>query len=157
MSYLLHSEVYMPKRFSSISVKLMKKYTLLKTSHHVSNYLNNAEEVREDDERRKYIDYKHDFISSELVSALKYIIKHNVKPFEVEITREKNKNFVTKYVFRGYVASRNQDLVISLRPKKEDKLNFVVTAWWNKKEDIHSTLNKSKYLNESQSHYLLGE
>lgn len=65
------------------------------------------------------------------------IMYSNIKPFEIETTYDK----VTKYVIRiSFDNERDISVVI--------RFNTIITAWINYKEDVHKTLDKSKYATE---------
>ena len=85
-----------------------------------------------------------------MTKALKSIQKNKTKPFEIEVMYDNKKRdyIITKYVVRvSYDETRDVSFVIVPVLDRYSKKfrGRIKTAWLNDKEDIHSTLNVSKY------------
>lgn len=140
---LLHKDVFMFEKVNNVVCKLeslIKNYELTK---HMEEHLTT------DEDRSHCID-------RELFNkALEYIRTNEVKPFEVEISYgQNNKLYVTKYCCR-VPYSEKQDISVVFRPFIEDnkyviKNVKVITAYVNSNEDLHNTLDISKYASEEE-------
>ena len=135
---LLHSKVYMPKFILNKTLYLegiISEYD--NTLHFFSKY---------NDEN----DVKHYMPKEKMTKALKSIQKNKTKPFEIEVMYDNKKRdyIITKYVVRvSYDETRDVSFVIVPVLDRYSKKfrGRIKTAWLNDKEDIHSTLNVSKY------------
>lgn len=118
MSKLYHREVYWLSYFDTQS------QILIKSANRLSNHL--WEHIEISDKPRYDID----------VSKLFLIVKSldSVEPFEVEVDNNK----VVKCVIRTRY-DNNRDISIVIRE------GFIVTAWLNHNNDLHGTLDVSKY------------
>jgi len=95
-------------------------------------------------------DYKH-YLDAEKVDNIILNLKNNpVEPFEVNITKVNNKFDITKLVIRtSYDEDRDISIVFIPRLNHDKTFTaFIKTAWLNSNTDIHSTLDKTKYLTE---------
>lgn len=135
---LLHSKVYMPKFILSKTLYLegiISEYD--NTLHFFSKY-NDKDDI------------KHYMSKEKMTKALKSIQKNKTKPFEIEVMYDNRKKdyIITKYVVRvSYDDTRDVSFVIVPVLDKYSKKfrGRIKTAWLNDKEDVHSTLNVSKY------------
>ena len=86
-------------------------------------------------------DEKHDLTRRGLLESLKRCVLSTVVPFEVEATGM----WVKKYVIRtSYDDEKDISIAIVCKDYKSG-LPFIKTAWLNRKDDIHKTLDVSKY------------
>lgn len=136
-SKLFHSEVFVPEFAHDKVCNLQKNIVTFELSKHF-------EEQHVDTK-----DYKHCLNKDKIMSAISSLKTTQVAPFEIEISKDYNILgpgwHVTKYVVRvSYDEKRDVTFVIAVR---QDNITnaFIKTAWLNQKDDIHSTLNKSKY------------
>lgn len=119
MSKLYHKDVFWNNKFENESKKLVNSVKCL--SFHLKEHLNNP-------------DKKHTYKVSDIWNCLNKIKQNKGYLFEVETENEK----VVKSVYR--VALNNEyDLCLVIRYSK------IVTAWLNKNNDKHITLNTTKY------------
>ena len=120
MSKLYHKEVYWEDWFNNSAKELVNSNLML--SKHMSDHLDNP-------------NYKHDIDIKQLYLIVKELQNNLfVTPFEVEV--ENNK--VTKCVIRTKY-NDNKDITIVFRK------GLIVTCWLNDKNDLHFTLDESKY------------
>lgn len=125
MSSLYHREVYWKNSFDKQAFNLIKNNKITLTQHFVNHVLY-------DYVYRYMIDFDSlNIIIDELIED------KEIKPFEVEI--ENNK--VTKAVVR-VPYDDTSDISIVFRKNK------IITAWLNKREDKHYTLDETKYKKE---------
>lgn len=128
MIKLLHIEKHIPENVLKIVRMLQGKIDMNKMvlSRHIQEHLDGG-------------DRKHGYNKEGLFEALTSLKGIPIDPFEVEVdVTAPNKFFVTKYVVRiPYDTYR--DISVSIRGNK------VITAWLNDIEDIHHTLDLSKY------------
>ena len=117
---LYHSSIYFLDSFNAQSL------TLIKSVKNLSNHL--WEHIDNSTQKRYNIDV------AKLYLILNSINESNCYPFEVETTDE----IVTKCVIRcEYDDSRDISIVV--------REGFVVTCWVNNNDDLHDTLDRSKY------------
>ena len=136
---LLHIEVFMPK------------YILNKALHLeeiVSEYDNTKHFIERYNDRNNY---KHYMTHELMTKALKSIQTNKTRPFEVEIKYDNKKQdyIVTKYVVRvSYDDTRDVSFAIVPIFDMTTKTfkGRIKTAWLNSKDDIHYTLDDSKYV-----------
>ena len=136
---LLHIEVFMPK------------YILNKALHLeeiVSEYDNTKHFIERYNDRTNY---KHYMTHELMIKALKSIQTNKTRPFEVEIKYDNKKQdyIVTKYVVRvSYDDTRDVSFAIVPIFDMTTKTfkGRIKTAWLNAKDDIHYTLDDSKYV-----------
>ena len=117
---LYHSSIYFLPRFNTQSLALIKSVKNL--SNHLWEHIDNSTQKR----------YNIDVAKLHLI--LNSINESNCYPFEVETTD----GIVTKCVIRcEYDDKRDISIVV--------REGFVVTCWVNNNDDLHSTLDVSKY------------
>lgn len=117
---LYHKDVFLPEEIAE-AAKDMLNDPAFHFSGHLKDHLEKP-------------DQKHLLTEDAVWRAINNLKKSPVTPFEVET----NRNKVTKAVFR---TTFDKDTDISIVIRK----HIVVTAWLNKKDDDHSTLDTSKY------------
>lgn len=118
---LYHSSIYFLDSFNSQSL------TLIKSVKNLSNHL--WEHIDNSNQKRYNIDV------AKLYLILNSINESNCYPFEVETTD----GIVTKCVIRcEYDDKRDISIVV--------REGFVVTCWVNNNDDLHDTLDRSKYV-----------
>ena len=125
MNRLYHKKVYWHKSFDVLAKELFNKnYSL-----HLFEYL-------------LYSTDKHDMTMRELDRIIDELIDNKRCYFLYEVeTQAKDK--ITKCVLRtGYDLDRDISIVFAT---SKDNKNIVKTAWLNRKDDRHTTLDKSKY------------
>lgn len=126
MTKLYHKEVYWEDWFNESAKNLVT------TECDLSNHL--WKHIDEDEDKRYDIDL------SLLYFIVKRLSKHGLRDnnregiFEVEVENEE----VTKCVVRC-IYDKNRDISIVFRK------GLIVTAWLNDKNDLHFTLDESKY------------
>lgn len=138
---LLHSEVFMPSFILNTALHLeeiISEYD--NTLHFISRYNDKN-------------NYKHYMTQELMTKALKSIQENKPRPFEVEIKYDfvKQKYIVTKYVVRvSYDTSR--DVSFAIVPifdlNTHSFKGRIKTAWLNSKEDVHRTLDDTKYIKQ---------
>ena len=120
MVKLYHKDVYFLPHFNTQSFILIKSVKRL--SNHLWEHIDNSNKKR----------YNIDV--AKLYLILNSINESNCYPFEVETTDD----IVTKCVIRcEYDEGRDISIVI--------RDGIVVTSWLNFKDDLHVTLDRSKY------------
>ena len=120
MIKLYHKDVYFLDSFNSQSLTLIKSVKRL--SKHLWEHVDNSTQKR----------YNIDV--AKLYLILNSINESNCYPFEVETTD----GIVTKCVIRcEYDESRDISIVV--------RDGFILTSWLNFKDDVHDTLDRSKY------------
>lgn len=129
MIKLWHSDVFIPQKLYHQVERQKTRFILNKkhkSYHLILDRLNNNKH-----------DIKHDYTEKDVDDIVMKIMYSDIKPFEIETTDNK----VSKYVIRiSYDNERDISVVI--------RFNTIITAWINHKEDIHKTLDKSKYTTE---------
>lgn len=143
-SKLFHKDVYMPERVVNDSIALQKDMVSIEFSRHFEQHCLN------------YGDRSHDY-GNEVKDRVLSLKQCPVKPFEVEYGKSyryfKARGwFVNKFVVR-FPFNSKQDISVVFFPKwKEGKPNVLVvgTAWLNSHEDMHFTLDASKYCSEDE-------
>lgn len=117
---LYHREVFWKDNFDKESLFLIR--TAKGYSFHMLQHFDN-------------VDYKHNIERIVLTNIVRRLQKtEDIKPYEVEVENGK----VVKCVVR---VSYNKDKDVSI----VFRFGKVITAWLNSKEDIHNTLDASKY------------
>lgn len=136
---LLHIEVFMPKYILNRALHLEEI---------VSEYDNTQHFIDRYNDRTNY---KHYMTQELMTKALKSIQTNKTRPFEVEIKYDNKKQdyIVTKYVVRvSYDDTRDVSFAIMPIFDMTTKTfkGRIKTAWLNAKDDIHYTLDDSKYV-----------
>lgn len=127
MQYLLHKDIYMPSYIKNVALNQQKLLRDCIVSQHFKN-----------DHSIDNRDYKHNIDEDELINLVKELSHTQVVPFEVEVRLNKGKMIISKQVIRT-AYSANTDISIVLSGNK------IVTAWLNRIDDVHKTLNTDKY------------
>lgn len=122
---LYHREVFWKDNFDEQAFDLIKGDKIKCTQHFINHILYNYE-------KRYNIDFENLGIILEKLTDY-----GEIKPFEVEVEDGK----VVKAVIRVPYDNVN-DISIVFRKNK------IITAWLNKREDKHFTLDKEKYEKE---------
>lgn len=135
---LYHEDVYMPEEFLKEALHLQTLITTYSVSRHFREQHQNEN------------DYKHYLDFNKVASALTKLKTSPVKPFEIEITQnDKSKSFVTKYVVRVSYDSTRDITIVIIPEENKDRTSlshaFIKTAWLNRVDDVHKTLDASKY------------
>lgn len=128
MAKLLHIEKWIPKNVLHIVSFLQKRIDISKFvfSRHIQEHFAKG-------------DHKHGYTKEGLMECLASLKDEPIDPFEVEVEKKPDgKIFVNKYVVR-IPYDQDRDISVSIRG------NMVVTAWLNFIDDIHHTLDLSKY------------
>jgi carbonic anhydrase len=120
---LYHNDVYLPEEIAEAAKDLLED-PKMHFSAHLKEHLEKP-------------DPKHLLTEDAIWKAVNNLKKSPCTPFEVET----NRNKVTKAVYR---TPYNKDTDISIVFRK----HTIVTAWLNRKDDTHSTLDTSKYEKE---------
>ena len=131
---LYHELVYLPS-------KVLDECMRIKANFNNFDYSNHFKRQMEDTE-----DYKH-YISDKVMLefALAKLTTSSFKPFEVETEVDnKGNEQVCKIVIR-VTFDNERDITFAIIPK-ENNIGFIKTAWLNNREDIHFTLDKSRYV-----------
>jgi hypothetical protein len=128
MIKLLHIEKYIPDSVLKTVAWLQGRIdvTKMSLSRHIQEHLEGG-------------DHKHGYNKESLLKCVQSLKDNPVDPFEVEVeVRPNNKHFITKFVVR-IPYDRDRDISVSIRGNK------IITAWLNHVDDIHHTLDLSKY------------
>lgn len=124
---LLHEEVFIPQWVTQAVLKMQRETTNYVLSEHWLN-----------EHSGEKFDGKHNTKDKDLLTIMYNTSKNPIEPFEVELTKINGKWKVTKYVIR-VAFTRDSDLAIVIRG------NRIITCWLNDVDDLHYTLDKTKY------------
>ena len=127
---LYHNEVYMPDDYVDDAHIMMRRAHRAKPSRHVIEWLNGT--GSSNSLRLK----KHNYTLRDLKEALMHITRTLPDPFEIGVEDEE----VIKYAVRMHLNAID-DITLVI-----DKNNVIRTAWLNKRDDVHSTLDANKYV-----------
>jgi len=130
MTFLFHKDVFIPSNIQEQCKLLQKDMKHYVFSKHFLTHLKEKE------------DYKHNYLVHIVHKCLKSLVNAPQEAFEIEFKEDR----ITKYCCR-IPYSRKNDLVVVIRQSALH--NLVVTAWLNRKNDIHKSLNKDKYNTET--------
>lgn len=128
MNELYHIEVYMPNEFISQAKEHQKSIRKVLFSKHLQNHLSGT-------------DFKHNISEQNLILCIRNVVFNPVKPFEVEVENGK----VVKYVIRVPYDKQRDISIVVLCEKTQSDNPLIKTAWLNYKNDLHRTLDYSKY------------
>lgn len=144
MKVLMHNEVFIPSKVVEICKNLQQMDLPYNYSNHLSEHFSNP-------------NYKHSMSRGDVEEAINNIYKTPITPFEVELDKDVSlygdkKWRVSKYVVRVPIAN-HRDMSVVIRPKRSNITHnvesfLIVTAWLNDRDDVHSTLDASKYINQ---------
>ncbi len=125
-THLYHKEKFLPDQLAEQAVTIMQK-TRFTASKHLKE--------------RVGIDKSHEFTIEKIYEAIENAKAVNTKPFEIGT----NNGLLSKFVIRTqYDASRDISIVFYCSIKK------IWTAWLNDSNDLHTTLDESKYADKSK-------
>lgn len=119
---LYHTSIYMPDNLVNQCTNMMRKASRCRLSRHIKEWLEGE-------------DIKHRYSRDDLEGAFFYICKFRPIPFEVGVEG----GMVKKFAVRIHL---DIDSDISIVINRE---NVAVTAWINRRDDLHYTLNAEKY------------
>lgn len=125
MSRLYHKQVFWYKSFDVLATELFNKNYSLHLFEHLL-----------------YPTDKHNMTIRELDRIIDELINHKRYYFLYKV-ETKGRDNITKCVLRTSY-NLDSDISIVFATSKDNK-NIVKTAWLNKKNDRHFTLDKSKY------------
>jgi hypothetical protein len=128
MTKLLHIEKWIPLDILDIVFSMQKLIDVSKFSfsRHIQEHFAKG-------------DQKHSYNKKGLMECLASLKDEPIDPFEVEVEKAVDgKILVTKYVVR-IPYDKNRDISVSIRGNK------IITAWLNFIDDVHHTLDLSKY------------
>jgi len=133
---LYHNEVYMPANVLAVAKGKMGGMNAVRLSRHIIDWLEGTS--GENALREK----KHSFTKQELMEAIRVIRDTAPNPFEVEVVNGE----VVKFCVRQPL-NDDLDITVVIGIDKNSSVMYVVkTAWVNRNDDIHSTLDSSKYV-----------
>lgn len=128
MKKLLHIEKWIPEYILDAVLEMQKTIdiTTLYFSRHIEGHFNQG-------------DRKHGYTKKGLLECIASLKDDPIDPFEIEIEKKQDGTYIiTKYVVR-IPYDKNRDISVSIRGKQ------IITAWLNFIDDIHHTLDLSKY------------
>jgi len=118
---LFHKSVYWIPQFDIQSKQLL--LSVKRLSNHLYDHIENSNKPR------------YDISIERLYNIVQGLCRQDIHPFEVEVDCN---NKVVKTVIRTpYDDTRDISIVI--------RYGYIVTCFLNNKDDLHLTLNKSKY------------
>ena len=141
---LFHCQVFMPSFLTEEALAVQTRLGKAKIclSFHVGQHCD--EEMHRRSGQPSQADRSHAYTREELGRMIACMAEKPLSPFEVEATYHGGSWQVTKYAVR-LSFSEKTDIVIVVRPKEEETVAFIVTAYLNSQDDCHSTLDRSKY------------
>lgn len=131
---LYHNEVYMPQDYIDDAQLMMRKAVRAKPSRHVIDWLNGTGS----DNRLRL--KKHNYSMRDLKEVLLRITRLRPDPFEIGVEDEE----VIKYAVRVHLNDEDDMTVVI------DKNNNIRTAWLNRRDDVHRTLDTTKYVQKER-------
>lgn len=143
---LFHEEVYLNDNMRDIARRVLSNAENIIYTTHVMEHFNESSS-------------RYGYTESDLHSLINDKEKlSSGSMFEVELNKcINNKNFswkVSKFVVR-YALDDEHDISVVFRPnynfhtnRYDPKTLKVITAWINKKDDLHNTLDESRYTTE---------
>ena len=118
---LFHKSVYWIPQFDIQSKQLL--LSVKRLSNHLYDHIENSDKPR------------YDISIERLYNIVQGLCRQDIHPFEVEVDCN---NKVVKTVIRtSYDDTRDISIVI--------RYGYIVSAWLNDKNDIHISLDRSKY------------
>lgn len=132
LNHLYHIDVYMPNELIEQVNHLKDSIEDYRFSYHLRTQMEDA------NDKKHYINDERDFLD-----ALNRMEEKQYLPFEVETFENGGTVLVTKFVVR-VPYDKKRDITLVIAPKGED-IAVIKTAWLNFKNDVHSTLDESRY------------
>ena len=127
MAKLYHESVYMKDEDKERAIRFERSLRKIRLSKHFQRHL-------------EMQDRKHELTKQGVKRSVITIIKTPKVPFEVEYDEQSYFKFVVRVDY-----DEIHDISIVFLISKQDDLPLIKTAWLNKKDDKHHTLNRSKY------------
>lgn len=145
---LFHKDIFMPEGVAESCINLQKRLTRFSLSEHVSDHLD--AQLSEND--------SHTYYKDMINHCVKTLKDNPQEAFEVELTKgcDNNTWSITKYCVR-VPCGGDEDLAIVIRPliMKGKLINSaIITAWINKRDDKHDTLDDSRYCTNPDWYYV---
>lgn len=149
MQKLFHKDIFIPDGVQESCQLLQKRLTSYSLSSHVSDHLDSQLTAND----------SHTYYKEMIVHCVETLPQNPREVFEVELSYNESTHAwdVTKYCVR-VPCGGDEDLAIVIRPVwRGPKLvdSRVITAWINKRDDKHITLDKSKYCSNPDWFYIL--
>lgn len=129
MSDLYHIEVYMPQEYIDSSLSSQRALGTYRFSYHLKKRLFGDR------------DYKHALNNKVLVQCINSLRLSPIVPFEIEV----DDGEVVKLVVRVPYTEEN-DVSIAIQLNSSNGCPLIKTAWLNDKNDVHTTLDTTKYV-----------
>ena len=132
LNHLYHIEVYMPNNLIEQVNHLKDSIEDYRFSYHLRT------QMEDEKDKKHYIKDEREFLD-----ALNRMEDKQYLPFEVETFENGGTVLVTKFVVR-VPYDEKRDITFVIAPKGED-IAVIKTAWLNYKNDLHFTLDESRY------------
>lgn len=129
MGDLYHIEVYMPQEYIDSSLSSQRTLGTYKFSYHLKKRLFGDR------------DYKHALNNKALVQCINNLRSSPTVPFEIEV----DDGEIVKLVVRVPYTEEN-DVSIAIQLNSSYGCPLIKTAWLNDRNDIHTTLDTTKYI-----------
>lgn len=137
---LLHKDLGVPQEVKEKSLMLLQKVEKIDLSKHF------LEQHCNQNDKKHFID------EQKLIKIIKDLKTNPVEPFEYEVFEIYNR-FTKKLHYRvekivvrtSYDDKRDISIAILFKKQENKLISFVKTAWVNNKDDIHITLDTTKY------------
>lgn len=128
---LYHKDKFMYKEDIESCLKMQRNLNQYQISLHLLNH------IKKDNKRR------YNYCSNDIYNAIGRLIDNPVEPFELE-RRYDDYGFchIEKYCVR-IPLNKYYDISIVIKYN-----GYIITAWLNNKDDVHSTLDLSRYEEE---------
>lgn len=130
MNKLYHESVYMKDEDKERAMRIEGALRKIRLSKHFQRHL-------------EMQDRKHELTKQGVKRSIITIIKNPKVPFEVEYDEQSYFKFVVRVEY-----DEIHDISIVFLKQKQDKFPLIKTAWLNRKDDKHHTLNHDRYERE---------
>ena len=130
MNKLYHESVYMKDEDKERAMRIERTLRKIRLSKHFQRHL-------------EMQDRKHELTKHKVKRSIITIIKTPKVPFEVEYDEQSYFKFVVRVEY-----DEIHDISIVFLVQKQDKFPLIKTAWLNRKDDKHHTLNRTRYERE---------
>lgn len=130
MNKLYHESVYMKDEDKERAMRIERTLRKIRLSKHFQRHL-------------EMQDRKHELTKQGVKRSIITIIKTPKVPFEVEYDEQSYFKFVVRIEY-----DEIHDISIVFLKQKQDKFSLIKTAWLNRKDDKHRTLNRDRYERE---------
>lgn len=130
MNKLYHESVYMKDENKERAMRFEGSLRKVRLSKHFQRHL-------------EMQDKKHELTKQGVKRSIITIIKTPKAPFEVEYDEQSYFKFVVRVEY-----DEIHDISIVFLKQKQDKFPLIKTAWLNRKDDKHHTLNRDRYERE---------